>query len=177
MRGPRLSRPDAEPKAVHRGERILDLVSAEVHAQVVILVVALMGSAGCGAAEAPTPPAEPGPHHELHLPPVGPSVHVTLDGKVADVVLANVPHDGHSHPLVQLWSAAFPSEDPAPLHFDLVGSDGFHPQSRPKCTRLLTGAEITAARIDVVTHDMSFEGIDLPGCYRVKAVVSLDATR
>ncbi len=34
-------------------------------------------------------------HHELHLPPVGPSVLVALDGKVADVALATVPHDGY----------------------------------------------------------------------------------
>jgi hypothetical protein len=64
------------------------------------------------------------------------------------------------------------------LHFDLVGSDGFHPMSRPKCTQLLTGVEIAAARIDVITHDVSFDdGLNLPGCYRVKAVVSMDATR
>jgi hypothetical protein len=126
----------------------------------------------------PVVPADAEPHHELNLPPVGPSVHVTLEGKAADVVLASVPHDGGSAPLVELWKAAFPSEDPAALHFDLVGSDGFHPSSRTKCARLLTGAEVAAGHIDAVSHNVTFdEGLNLPGCYRVKAVVRVDATR
>jgi hypothetical protein len=117
-------------------------------------------------------------HHELHLPPVGPSVHVTLDGRAADVVLASVAHEGSSAALRELWRVAFPAEDPTPLHFDLVGSDGFHPASRPKCTRPLTGAEVAVGHIDVVTHDVTFDdALNLPGCYRVKAVVSVDATR
>jgi hypothetical protein len=141
-------------------------------------VAMLAVASACAPNQATTPPPEPEHHHELHLPPVGPSVHVTLDGRAADVVLANVPHDGSSAPLPELWKVAFPSEDPKMLHFDLVGSDGFHPMSRPKCTQLLTGVEIAAARIDVITHDVSFDdGLNLPGCYRVKAVVSMDATR
>jgi hypothetical protein len=61
---------------------------------------------------------------------------------------------------------------------DLVGSDGFHPMSRPQCTRLLRGAEIAVARMNLVTHNVSYNSAPiLPGCYRVKAVVSLDATR
>ena len=48
---------------------------------------AILGLAlACGAAQAPTAPPESDHHHELHPPPVGPSVHVTVDGKVADVV-------------------------------------------------------------------------------------------
>ena len=141
-----------------------------------LAIVAL--APACGSRAPQTAAPEPQPHHELHLPPVGPSVRVTVEGKVADVVLSTLPHDGSSASVAQLWKVAFPSEDAASLHFDLVGSDGFHPGSRPKCARLLTGAEIGAARIDVVTHNVSFdEGLDLPGCYRVKAVVSLDATR
>jgi hypothetical protein len=105
-------------------------------------------------------------------------VHVTLDGKSADIALASVPHEGNAAALGALWKSAFPSDDPSTLHFDLVGSDGFHPASRSKCTRLLTGAEVAAAHIDVVTHDVSFDDtLNLPGCYRVKAVVSFDATR
>jgi hypothetical protein len=116
--------------------------------------------------------------HELHLPPVGPSVQVTLDGKSADVLLASVPHEGASLPLVQLWKAAWPTQDATTLHFDLTGSDGFHPASRPPCARLLTFAELEAAHIDVVSHDISFDsGQNLPGCYRVKAVVSMDGLR
>jgi hypothetical protein len=118
------------------------------------------------------------PHHELHLPPVGPQVSVALDGKHADVVLADVPHQGSSASLVDVWKVAFPGEDAAPLHFDLVGSDGFRPGSRPACSRLLSGAEVSAARIDVVTHDVSYDdGVQRPGCYRVKAVVRVEATR
>ena len=95
-----------------------------------------------------------------------------------DVALASLPHAGGSARLIELWKAAFPGEDAAGLHFDLVGSDGFHPAARPKCARLLGGAELAAARIDVVSHDVSFdEGTELPGCYRVKALVRMDATR
>jgi len=123
-----------------------------------------------------TPPTEH--HHELHLPPVGPRVSASLDGKTAEVVLADVPHTGAAASLAQVWKVAFPAEDATLLHFDLVGSDGFRPASRPACTRLLTGAEIAAARIDVVTHDVSFDSVaKLPGCYRVKAVVRLEASR
>jgi len=143
---------------------------------------AVLAMASVAGACAPKPGATPQPEtehrHELHLPPVGPSVRVTLDGKTADVALAGVPHEGSSAPLLAMWKVAFPSEDPTLLHFDLVGSDGFHPASRPKCTRLLTGVDVATARIDVMTHDVSFEdGSNLPGCYRVKAVVSMDATR
>jgi hypothetical protein len=131
-----------------------------------------------GPAPAAAPPAAPEPHHELHLPPVGTSVHVTLDGKSADVALGGVPHEGNAASLAEVWKVAFPSEDAAPLHFDLVGSDGFHPASRPMCARLITGAEVKAARIDVTTHNVTYDdALNLPGCYRVKGVVSIDATR
>jgi len=149
--------------------------------QLAVLAVAMCVACGAATSTPAQPPPSPAApdqhHHELHLPPVGPSVSVTLDGRKADVVLATVPHEGTTATLLALWKLAFPSEDAAPLHFDLTGSDGFHPASRPPCQRLLTGAEIAAARIDVVTHNVSFEGLDLPGCYRVKAVVNLDATR
>jgi hypothetical protein len=134
----------------------------------------------CAATPAPTAESTPEHHHdhELHLPPVGPSVTASLDGKPLEVVLGNVAHDGPSASLVQVWKSAFPSEDPTALHFDLVGSDGFHPGSRPACARLLTGAEMAIARIDLVTHNVTFGGdSSLPGCYRVKAVVRIDASR
>jgi hypothetical protein len=132
----------------------------------------------CAAAPSRTADSQLEHHHELHLPPVGPQVSVALDGKQIDVVLANVPHEGSSASLVQVWKQAFPDEDAAALHFDLVGSDGFHPASRPACVRLLTGAEVGTARIDVATHDVSFDPtVKLPGCYRVKAVVRVDVTR
>ncbi len=117
-------------------------------------------------------------HHEMHLLPVGPSVSVAYDGKRADVVLASATHDGPSVALLDVWKSAFPGDDARPLHFDLVGSDGFRPTSRPKCMRLLTGAEVAAARIDLVSHDVAFDdGLSLPGCYRVKALVGIEATR
>jgi hypothetical protein len=147
---------------------------------IVVAVLAVLSACATNRADPPPQVAPPAAdhHHELNLPPVGPSVHVTLDGKATDVVLSTVPHEGTSAALIGLWNVAFPSEDPAPLHFDLVGSDGFHPASRPKCTRPLTGAEVAAARIDVATHNVSYpDALNLPGCYHVKAVVSLDATR
>lgn len=119
-------------------------------------------------------------HHVLNLPPVGPSVTVRFEGKDVDVPLAAAPGQTTQSPiaLLDVWKAAFPSEDSAPLHFDLVGSDGFHPASRPKCVRSLTGGEVAKARLDPVTHNVSFDaGLDLPGCYRVKAVVRVEALR
>src|SRR5580692_11227013 len=92
----------------------------------VIFVLAVSTACAPAPAEAPPPVVAPlvrpasEPHHELHLPPVGPSVHVTLDGKSSDVVLADVPHEAGSAQLIGLWRAAFPWEDPTPLHFDLV---------------------------------------------------------
>ena len=130
--------------------------------------------AACAAAP---PPAEHR-EHELHLPPVDAFVHVTFDGKTKDVVLADVPHDGPTAGLTAVWKAAFPGDDLAPLHLDLFGSDGFHPASRAPCSRLLTGQEATLARIDVSSHDVSFdEPVHLPGCYQVKAVVRMSASR
>jgi hypothetical protein len=131
---------------------------------------------GCGAPQPPVQPPEH--HHELHLPPAGPQVSVVLDGKQVDVVLAEVPHDGPAAGLVRVWASAFPAQDLAALHFDLVGSDGFRPASRPACTRPLTGAEIAVARIDIASHDVSFDDtLKLPGCYRVKGVVRIEASR
>jgi hypothetical protein len=150
------------------------------HFVALVALVALAASTvACGSTTPPPQTPEPEPHHhELHLPPVGPSVHVTFDGKIADVTLSAIPHQGSSLPLMEIWKRGFPAEDPTALHFDLVGSDGFHPGARPKCARLLTGAEVGEAHMDIVTHDVSFnEKLDLPGCYRVKAVVSVDATR
>jgi len=129
------------------------------------------------AAAVATPEAEHHHHGELHLPPVGPSVRVTFEGKSSEVVMTSLAPTGPV-PLLALFHAAWPQADPAALHFDLTGSDGFHPASRPPCVRLLTGAEIAAARIDVVTHDVSFdETVQLPGCYRVHAVVAMDGTK
>ena len=103
---------------------------------------------------------------------------VAFDGKTTDVALASLPHEGSSASLAQIWKVAFPDVDPGPLHFDLTGSDGFHPASRPACARLLTGAEVATARLDVSAHDVSFDdSLKLPGCYRVKAVVRIDASR
>jgi hypothetical protein len=133
---------------------------------------------GCASTPPPAAPsADSRAHdHELHLPPVGPTVHVTLDGKGADIDLASIPHDGPGAPLLALFKAAWPAEDPSSLHFDLVGSDGFHPSSRPLCMRLLSGAEVAAAHIDIVTHNVTYDDpVKLPGCYRVKAVVTMDA--
>jgi hypothetical protein len=119
-------------------------------------------------------------HHELNLPPVGAAVTVSLGGKPVSVDLSTMLRDGDadSVPLPQILAAAFPAENSALLHFDLVGSDGFRPTSRPKCPRLLTGDEIAHFALNVATHDVTLDDkIVLPGCYRVKAVVAVEASR
>ena len=119
-------------------------------------------------------------HHEKNLPPVGASVKVSLDGKSTDVTLSSLAADGApgSVSFLQLWKAAWPAVDPAQLHFDFVGSDGFRPASKTKCARPLTGSELAAARLDVATHNLVLdEASQLPGCYRVHAVVAVEATK
>jgi hypothetical protein len=143
-----------------------------------VLAATVVAVAGCAAPSAPAVPPATEHHRELHLRAPTPQVSVALDGKQVDVVLADVPHDGAAAPLGRVWASAFPTQDASPLHFDLLGSDGFHPSSRPACARLLTGAEVAAARIDVATHDVSFDdGVKLPGCYRVKGAVRIEASR
>jgi hypothetical protein len=140
------------------------------------LLIVLVALAACRTAS-----SGPHDHHtELNVPPAGASVAVRLDGKTVNVDVAAVSADAGATdvPLLRLWSAAFPSEDPSHLRFDLFGSDGFHPTSRPKCTHLLSSDELAHFRIDVAKHDVSIvDGLDLPGCYRVHAVVAIEATR
>jgi hypothetical protein len=155
-------------------------------ARLALLVVVSLGAA-CAATPPPGEQHPPQPraasqpedhHHETNLPPVGPQVSVGFEGKQSAVSLASVPHEGASASLVEVWKLAFPSEDAAPLHFDLVGSDGFRPASRPACPRLLNGTEIAALRIDIASHDVSFDdSAKLPKCYHVRALVRLEATR
>jgi hypothetical protein len=108
-------------------------------------------------------------------------VKVSLDGKSSVVTLASVrAADGApgSVAFSDVWKTAFPTEDFANLKFDFVGSDGFRPTSRPKCTRMLSGTELGAARLEVTTHHLVFEeSSKLPGCYRVRAVVAIEATK
>ena len=117
-------------------------------------------------------------HHELHLAPPIPSVTVLFADQRVDVTLAPLAQGASSIPLLQLWKAAFPKQDPSALQFDLFGSDGFHPASRPPCTRLLSATQLAAARLDVQSHDISFDDSSpLPGCYHVHGVVRIQATR
>jgi hypothetical protein len=121
---------------------------------------------------------EPQHEHLLHLPPVGLSLTVRFDGRTIDLPLAALAPDASGLPLDAVWKAAWPSEDPLRLSFDLVGSDGFRPTSRPKCTRLLTGAEFVRGRLDAVTHDITYDDqLKLPGCYHVRHVVAIEASR
>ncbi len=145
---------------------------------VVALLTALASLAACkrGADQA----HQDEHHREWNLPPVGTAVKVSLDGKSTDVTLSSLAPDAAagSVSFAQLWKAAWPSEDPSPLRFDIVGSDGFHPTSKPKCERLLTGRELASARLDVTTHDLLLDGgLKLPGCYRVRAVVAIEGKR
>ena len=149
----------------------------------VLSVVLVALPFGCThEAEQPTHDSHPHDHeHLLHLPPVGATIKVSFDGKSVDVPLASVPvADGapRSISFTQLWTAAWPAADAAQLKFDFVGSDGFRSMSQPRCTRLLTGADLTTARLEVATHNLVLDDVlKLPGCYRVRAVVTIDATR
>ncbi len=158
-----------------------------------LLVVACLSSlAGCGNNPAPVAPAamppEPGRsaeapppeqphehHHEMKLPPVGPQMSVAFDGRQVELTLTELSHGSATIPLLDLWRAAYPNQDPTPLIFDLFGSDGFHPSARPPCARPLTAQLLATAHINVVSHDITFDPKnDLPGCYRVHAVVRFE---
>jgi hypothetical protein len=106
-------------------------------------------------------------------------VKVTFDGRSTEVALASIAHDAPATavPLLAIWATAWPEQDPAPLRFDFVGSDGFRSTTRPKCARPLSGAELASARVDVATHDLLLDDPALPGCYRVHALVAIDAAR
>jgi hypothetical protein len=95
--------------------------------------------------------------HAVDLAPVGPSLTVRFEGRSVDVSLAAIASDAGGLSLDAVWRAAWPNEDPLRLSFDLVGSDGFRPTSRPKCARLLTGAEFAGGRLDTATHDVSYD--------------------
>jgi hypothetical protein len=143
---------------------------------VLSLGIILTGT-GCHGSPAQAPAAH---HHELNLPPVGPTIAASFGGKTVDVVLSSVAREpgSNSVALASVFDAAFPSERTAGLHFDLVGSDGFRPMSRPKCTRVLSCEEVAKAHLDPVTHNVSYDpDAQLPGCYRVRAVVRIEATR
>jgi hypothetical protein len=147
------------------------------------VLLTLVSACAAEPAKPAAPPPEvasapPEHHHELHLPPAGPQVSVELGEKKVAITLADVPHGGGSARLASVWKAAFPDDDLMTLNVDLFGSDGFHPAARPACARLLTGAEIGTAQIEVATHDVSFDdGVTLPGCYRVKGVVRIVGER
>jgi hypothetical protein len=105
---------------------------------------------------------------------------VSLDGSAKDVELAAIPRSAGSSlvTLSAIAKAGWPSEDPGHLRFELVGSDGFRPSSRPKCGRLLTGAEASHVSLDVTTHDVSVDdATSLPGCFHVRAVIVVEMSR
>jgi hypothetical protein len=151
-----------------------------IRAHVAPAVVALFGLIVSLAACRAHPNESNERRHELNLPPVASSVSVHFDGASRSVELAGLVRDSgaDSVALEAVFKAAWPSEDVSRLHFDLVGSDGFRPTSRPKCPRPLTGEEVAHVRLNVVTHDARVEdGLNLPGCYHVRSVVMIEATR
>lgn len=143
----------------------------------VLVSLGLLTSTSCHGNSAQAPDEH---HHELNLPAVGPTVAVSFEGRTVNVDPSSVPRDQGSNTVVlaSIWKTAFPSEDPTDLHFDLVGSDGFRPMSRPKCTRLLSAIDVAKAHLDAVTHDVSYDpDVMLPGCYRVRAVIRIEVER
>lgn len=117
-------------------------------------------------------------HHHNPIPPAGAEVKITFGGKESTVKVAELPQTGGQVSLTTIIKKALPNQDPAPLKYDLVGSDGFHVGSRPACNRPLTGAEIATGKMDMVSHNVSYDaGSQLPGCYRVRAVVKIDVSK
>jgi hypothetical protein len=128
--------------------------------------------------EGPAPNSSAHHHHELNLPPVGPLVSVVYNEFQVDVRLTDLSDGTPTIPLLKVWTVgSIKKFAPSGLNFDLFGSDGFHPSDRAPCARLLTAKQMAAAHINVVTHDITFDpGLSLPGCYRVRGVVRLEAS-
>ena len=54
--------------------------------------------------------------------------------------------------LLDVWEAARLHAAASQLRFDFVGSDGFHPTSRPKCPELIDGALLDRGYVDPATR-------------------------
>lgn len=133
------------------------------------------GGAGAGSAPAGRGPTS-GPHGDAHE--VGPKVSLVLGDKQVDIGLDEVPHDGTTASLRDVWRAGMPTDDPMLLHFDLYDLHGFHIGTRAACTRLLNGSDFAAARIDVRTHDVTYDDqLSINDCYRMRAIVRIVGMR
>lgn len=62
-----------------------------------------------------------------------------------------------------------------------MGSDGFRPTSRPACTHLLRADELAAGKVEVTSHDVSWDETGgappMAKCYRVKALSRIEAKK
>ncbi len=103
-------------------------------------------------------------------------IRVSYEGREALVRLGDLQHGGAKVRLLDVWEAAKLGAPASRLRFDFVGSDGFHPTSRPKCPELVDGALLDRGAIDVTTRGLSWEdSLGLAGCYRVRDTVRMSA--
>ena len=133
------------------------------------------GGAGAGSAPAGRGPTSgpQGPDHE-----VGPKVSLVLGDKQVDIGVDEVRHTGNTVALRDLWNAGMPTDNSMLLHFDLYDLRGFNLATSPACRRPLNGSDFAAARMNVRTHDVSYdEALSINDCYRMKAVTRIVGTR
>lgn len=164
-----------------------------------LLLPLMLSLAACGASQSPAAPAaalapvaasaapasssaSSAPSAEMHHAPrppqAVPAITVTYDGRQVDVDPSAVAKGAAKTSFLDLWKAAFPNDDASALTFDLVGSDGFRPTSRPACSHLLSASELSTGTVEVASHDLAFdEGVKLPKCYRVKALSRIEAKK
>lgn len=83
-------------------------------------------------------------------------------------------------PLTTVWAQGKLAGDLTKLSFDFEGDDGFHPSSKDKCKKNLTGEQLGKGYIVPKTRALVWDdALGLPGCYNVHDVakiIAVDAT-
>ncbi len=138
------------------------------------LAAMLLAVQGCGSEDSGSSPMAP----ETTL---GEHVSVSYAGQSAEVELAALEtttiNAFTAVPLDKVWAATGFGVDLLSLRLDFEGDEGFRPSQKDKCADLLTGTPLLSGGITPDTRDLVWDdALNLPGCYAVRGVRSIDAT-
>lgn len=76
--------------------------------------------------------------------------------------------------LAAVWAKGQLADDASKLTFDFEGDDGFHPSSRDKCKKNVSGADLAKGYIVPATRTLVWDdALGLPGCYNVHNVAKM----
>lgn len=107
----------------------------------------------------------------------GASVTLIHGGESATVDLSSLTTVNYKDTAVvsleAVWTAGGLGEASG-LEFDFEADDGFHPSSKSKCAKNLTGAELPMGYIIPDTRSLVWDdSLGLPGCYSVQGVAKI----